>query len=155
MAGEHITEQVAPPAQPSAAPSRPGPVDSVGTGHGLSIERLTSRLPSAGAMYGAAWVVVIYTALRYLALTRHHHIYGDSYGYHAAARLPFFSVDFWAGLRSFTIPLFWKLLGNNEGLTVGVQFVISSSAGSRWPGRWRGSRTSAWCGGSPTSWCWA
>lgn len=76
-------------------------------------------------MYGAAWVVVLYTALRYLALTRHHHTYGDSYGYHTAARLPFFSVDFWAGLRSFTIPLFWRLLGNDEGLTVGVQFAIS------------------------------
>ena len=91
----------------------------------LSSASIRAKLPAAAVAYRGAWVVWVYCALRYLALTRHDHTYGDSTGYHAAARLPLFSVEFWAGLRSFTIPLFWKLLGNNEGLTTGVQFVIS------------------------------
>ena len=86
---------------------------------------IRSRLPAPAAAYRGAWVVLVYSALRYLALERHDHTYGDSTGYHAAAQLPLFSVEFWAGLRSFTIPLFWKLLGNNEPLTTSAQFVIS------------------------------
>ena len=91
----------------------------------LSSASIRAKLPAAAVAYRGAWVVWVYCALRYLALERHDHTYSDSTDYHAAASLPLFSVEFWAGLRPSTIPLFWKLLGNNESLTTTVQFLVS------------------------------
>lgn len=76
-------------------------------------------------LYLHLWILLAYGALRWLAFARANSTFGDSTGYHESSHYPIFSERFLAGRRSFPVPLFWKLIGDDEtAITIG-QLLLS------------------------------
>jgi len=70
--------------------------------------------------------VVLLFILEYLASTatvQFNHVV-DAVGYYYFSKVPFFTVDFWLGMRPVGYPIFIKILDSNPNLVVAVQSLI-------------------------------
>ena len=74
-------------------------------------------------LYGALFS--LYCLARFATLERAISRYGDTPSYHRAASEPLLSHAFLVGHRAPTVPLVWKLLGNEETAITWAQFAIS------------------------------
>ncbi|HVS85714.1 MAG TPA: hypothetical protein VHD91_08780 [Gaiellaceae bacterium] len=88
---------------------------------------MTFPWPGRRALYAPA--LIAYAGLRVAFTGFHASRYTDTPTYEHTAAAPLWSVRFWAGTRGFTLPLVYKVIGNDEA-RIGFQLAFSIVAWS-------------------------